>query len=346
MGQNNAVEVVRLSRTYKVPSREHGLKNAFQNLFTKRFEIVDAVRSISFDLEEGEIVGFIGPNGAGKTTTLKMLSGILYPSSGSVRVIGFIPSKRNPQFLRQISLVLGNKSQLNWDIPVADSLYVLKEIYRIDDRDYKYRIDEFKDILDIGELLKKPSRNLSLGERAKCEITAALLHQPRILFLDEPTLGLDVSMQLVVRNFLRNYRRKHRTTILLTSHYMEDISSLCNRVILIDHGELSFDGSLSDLTAGVAPYKLIKLTFRENLAENAHVLNRLCKPDGADLLEIDGPNAEIRVIESMAASIAGKCFALPAEITIERPPIEAIIDQLYQSGRQKTQTNQIGDNND
>jgi ABC-2 type transport system ATP-binding protein len=322
------------------------LKNAFQNLFTKRFEIVDAVRSISFDLEEGEIVGFIGPNGAGKTTTLKMLSGILYPSSGSVRVIGFIPSKRNPQFLRQISLVLGNKSQLNWDIPVADSLYVLKEIYRINNRDYEYRLDEFKDILDIEELLKKPSRNLSLGERAKCEIAAALLHQPRVLYLDEPTLGLDVSMQLVVRNFLRNYRRKHRTTILLTSHYMEDISSLCNRVLLIDQGELSFDGSLSDLTAGVAPYKLIKLTFREDLAENAHVLTRLCTPDGADLLEIDGPNAEIRVIESMAASIAGKCFALPAEITIERPPIEAIIDQLYQSGRQKTQTNHIGGNND
>ena len=326
-----AVRVSRLVRTYRVPVREKGLKNALTHLFRRQYDEVQAVKGIDFTLQKGEIVGFIGPNGAGKTTTLKILSGILYPTGGTVSVLGFTPSRRQPAFLRRISLVLGNKSQLNWDIPVADSLYVLKEIYRVSTREYNYRFDELRETLAIDDLLKKQARNLSLGERGKCEIAAALLHRPDVLFLDEPTLGLDVSMQISIREFLKNYNRKYATTILLTSHYMEDIKSLCDRVILIDKGEIGFDGQLAVLGARLAPYKLIKLSFRNVRADN-DALRRIASEPGVDIISQDRSKAEIRVTEEKVKQAATYCMSLPVDLTIENPPIEAIIDQLYQRG--------------
>src|SRR5215216_664436 len=259
------IEVKGLTKAFRTYKKEPGFIGSFRGLFHRRFKDVPAVRDVSFDIQEGEIVGFLGPNGAGKTTTLKMLSGLLYPTSGEARVLGFTPWKREPQLLNNITLVMGNRSQLLWDIPAADSLKVLQEIFRLPEDRYRASLAQLTDLLELGPLLHKPVRALSLGERMKVEFAAALIHQPKVLFLDEPTIGLDVTMQSRIRRFVSDYNRRTGASILLTSHYMDDVVALCKRVIVIHHGRLLYDGALAGLAERMAPYKLIRVTLRDEM---------------------------------------------------------------------------------
>ena len=247
------IRVSNLRKVYNVPERESGLGASVRSLFSRETKDVVAVGDISFDVAPGEIVGFLGPNGAGKTTTLKMLSGLLHPSDGTATVLGYVPWKREKAYLQQMTLVMGQRNQLAWDIPVADSYELNRAIYRIPEAQYQQTLKELSDLLDLGPLLTKPSRNLSLGERMKCELAGALLHLPRVLFLDEPTLGLDVTAQRRIRGFIAEYGARHNATVLLTSHYMADVEALAERVIVIHHGVLLFDGPLSGLVERFSP---------------------------------------------------------------------------------------------
>lgn len=251
------IEVRDLNKSFRVYKKEPGLRGALRGLFRRRYEDVRAVRDIQFSIEEGELVGFLGPNGAGKTTTLKMLAGLLYPTSGEARVLGYVPWERRDGYRRQFALLLGQKNQLWWDLPARDSLELNGKIYGIDRRQLDRTIDYLGSLLDVRDKLSTAVRELSLGERMKCELIAALLHQPKVLFLDEPTIGLDVVSQQVVRDFLKEYNQSSRTTIILTSHYMADIRELCRRVIIIDHGTLFFDGPLEQILSQFASHKII-----------------------------------------------------------------------------------------
>jgi ABC-2 type transport system ATP-binding protein len=316
---------------YRVPEREAGLKSAVRSLFRRSYRDVLAVDGIGFAVEAGEMVGFIGPNGAGKTTTLKMLSGLLYPTSGEASVLGFVPWKRKHAYLRQISMVMGNKSQLGWDIPPMDSFLVLGEIYGVAPPQLKRTLDELVELLEMQELLTKPVRNLSLGERLKCELVAGLLHRPKVMFLDEPTLGLDVSMQGRLRRFLSEYNQRSGVTVILTSHYMADVVALCPRVILIHHGRLLYDGALSVLAERLAPFKLIRLSLRNGHGGNG---DQPSLPDGVDVVEREDGRLTLRVGRAEAPSVTAYLLnALPvADLSVEDPPIEAVIDQIYQEG--------------
>jgi len=292
---------------------------------------VQAVKSINFSIQPGEIVALIGPNGAGKTTTLKMLTGLLQPSSGTISVNNFTPGKRCHEFLSNISIVLGNKSQMLWDIPPLDTFQVLGEIYRVPKVKLQERIDEMVSLLDMSEILRKPVRNLSLGERMKCELVASLLHQPKVLFLDEPTLGLDISIQNRLRNFILEYNRKYQATILLTSHYMADIERLCQRVILIHHGEILYDGERSGLSNLLTNTKIIRLTLRDQQIENQR---QEWLPQGVEILEHNHHNFIIRVVrEQTATVISDLLHTLPvSDLTVEEPSLEEVIDRVYQEG--------------
>src|SRR5258708_14667912 len=259
----SSIHIRDLHKTYVVSKRESGVAAALRSLVRRQTEDIPAVDGISFDLAPGEVVGFLGPNGAGKTTTLKMLSGLLYPTSGEVRVLGHVPSRRESQLLSAITLVMGNRSQLVWDIPAADSMRVLQAIFEIPEERYRQTLGELSELLDLGPLLHKPVRNLSLGERMKVEFAAALIHKPRVLFLDEPTIGLDVTMQARIRRFVAEYNRTTGATILLTSHYMDDVVALSKRVIVIHRGRLLYDGALAGLAERMAPYKLIRVTLSD-----------------------------------------------------------------------------------
>ena len=243
----------RLSKTYRVAQKQPGLAGTLRHFFWRRSRSVEAVRELSFSIEAGEMVGFLGANGAGKTTTLKMLSGLVHPSGGSLMVAGHVPQRRQANFLRSITLVMGQKQQLIWDLPPMDSFRVNAAVYGLDDSEAKRRINELAEMLELGEELTRPVRKLSLGERMKAELLAALLHRPSLLFLDEPTLGLDVNAQARVRAFLADYNRRYGATVLLTSHYMADITALCPRVLLIHQGALFYDGSLESLSQRLSP---------------------------------------------------------------------------------------------
>src|SRR5512138_56226 len=253
--------VEHLSKTYEVPEREGGFGAAVRSFFKRKYKDVKAVQEVDFKIAQGEIVGFLGPNGAGKTTTLKMLSGLLHPTSGKASVLGFTPWELKPEYLRAITLVMGQRNRLSWDIPAADSFLLNQAIYRISDQDYKRTFDELDQLLELAPIIRKPVRNLSLGERMKCELAAALLHRPAVLFLDEPTIGLDISAQVRIRAFLKEYNRRSGATIVLTSHYMADVTALCERIIIIHHGQLKYDGRLADLSRRIAPFKLIGVTL-------------------------------------------------------------------------------------
>ncbi|MEL6816928.1 MAG: ATP-binding cassette domain-containing protein, partial [Cyanobacteria bacterium J06598_3] len=255
------IDVQNLGKVYPVAIKEPGIKGTLQHFFRRTYRNVEAVKSVSFTIEPGEIVGFLGPNGAGKTTTLKMLTGLIHPSTGSVRVSDHRPFNRKSAFLKQITLVMGQKQQLIWDLPALDSLRINAAIYNLSDRDFKDRVGELADMLDIQAQLKQPVRKLSLGERMKAEMLAALLHRPQVLFLDEPTLGLDVNAQVAVRNFLQEYNQRYGATVLLTSHYMADITALCDRVLVIHKGSLIYDGLLDGLLEQFAPYREIAVEF-------------------------------------------------------------------------------------
>jgi len=325
-----------LSKTYRVPEREPGLAASLKSLVRRTYRDVEAVCDVSFTVRAGEMVGFIGPNGAGKTTTLKMLSGLLVPTAGEARVLGFTPWKRQPDYLRRISMVLGNKSQMLWDIPPLDTFRVLGEIYHVPSTEFTQTLDELVALLDMQDLLAKPVRNLSLGERMKCELVAGLLHRPEVLFLDEPTLGLDVSMQGRLRRFLAEYNRRRGTTVILTSHYMADVVALCPRVILIHHGHLLYDGDLSGLAERLAPFKLIRVTLRDNHAGDGDDADAASVelPPGVDVVERQNGRMILRAGRSSTPSVTAHLLnTLPvADLSVEDPPIETVIDQIYQEG--------------
>ena len=318
----SAIHVSDLCKTYVVPEREAGLKAALRSLVRRKSREVKAVDHITFGVSPGEVVGFLGPNGAGKTTTLKMLSGLLYPTSGEARVLGHVPSRREKSFLRQITLVMGNRSQLAWDIPALDSFELNRAIYRIPDAEFKRTRDDFIELLELRDLVHKPVRNLSLGERMKMEIVGALLHRPQVLFLDEPTIGLDVTMQRRLRNFVAEYNRRTGATVLLTSHYMADVVALCRRVIVIHHGHILYDGDLSGLAGRFATYKTIGVTLENSSADLQAYGEVVGKDSGKVTLRV--PKAETsRVTTRLLADLP------VADLTIEDPPIEDIIELVF-----------------
>jgi ABC-2 type transport system ATP-binding protein len=332
MGRMAQIEVQELTKTFRVPEREGGLGAALRSLVRRRYKNVTAVDHVSFSIEVGEVVGFLGPNGAGKTTTLKMLTGLLYPTDGAARVLGYEPWRRDPEYLRRISMVMGQRSQLNWDLPAIDSFLVHLAIYRVDKARRQAIMDELIEMLEIGPVLKKQVRTLSLGERMKCEICVSLLHEPSVLFLDEPTLGLDITMQARIRQFIADYNRRHGATIMLTSHYMADVTALCRRIIVIDHGRILFDGSITDLSARLAPFKVITIDVTHDIdgydfAPMGHVMSR------------EERKVTLRVPKDAAAGIASRLLAeLPIlDLTIEDPPIEDVIERVFagQAGEEK-----------
>ena len=268
---SSVIHVHDLQKTFVVPEREAGLRAALRSLVRRKTREVPAVDGVSFDIQAGEVVGFLGPNGAGKTTTLKMLSGLLHPTSGEISVLGHTPSRREKEYLRRITLVMGNRNQLQWDIPAADSFELNRAIYRIPEAQFRRTLDEFVELLELQDLISKPVRNLSLGERMKVEIAGSLLHLPTVLFLDEPTIGLDVTMQKRIRSFIGEYNRLHGATVLLTSHYMADVEALCRRVVVIHHGRILHDGQLAGLANRFAAYKTIEVTLENGSVDLSSV---------------------------------------------------------------------------
>src|SRR5205823_903510 len=255
------IEVQGLSKTYRVFQKEPGLRGAVRGLFRRQYKEVRAVDGVSFAIEPGEMVAFLGPNGAGKTTTLKMLSGLIFPSGGSARVLGFVPWEREDEFRRRFALVMGQKNQLWWDLPAADSFQLHREIYSLPLEQFERTLGELTEMFGVKELTRQPVRELSLGERMKMELIAALLHQPQLLLLDEPTIGLDVVAQVTIQKCLRDYNVSRGVTILLTSHYMRDVEALCRRVLVITHGKMVYDGPLAGITEQFGRAKLVKLQF-------------------------------------------------------------------------------------
>ena len=317
-----AISVKNLSKTYYVPVREAGLKAALTSLVKRENREVTAVAPIDFSIQSGEIVGFLGPNGAGKTTTIKMLSGLLHPTAGNINVLGYEPAKRAPAYLKQMTLVMGQRNQLLWDIPVIDSFERNRAIYDIADPRYKSTLGKLTEMLDLGDLLSKPSRNLSLGERMKCEVAVALLHEPQVLFLDEPTIGLDVTMQRRLRVFLKQYNEETGATILLTSHYMADVEALCKRVIVIHHGSILFDGQLTDLIDKFTAYKTITVKTEDQ----SHDLSQF----GTVVRQVD-TTTSLRIDRNDAAEVTARLLQEVniLDLKVEDPPIEEVIDQVF-----------------
>jgi ABC-2 type transport system ATP-binding protein len=328
----SAIHVLDLRKTYDVPEREGGLKAAATSLVNRRTRQVKAVDGVSFDIAPGEVVGFLGPNGAGKTTTLKMLSGLLYPTSGDGVVLGYVPSKREKAFLRQIALVMGQRNQLMWDIPALDSFELIRAIYRLPADEFVKTRDGLMALLDLSELAKNPVRNLSLGERMKMEIVGALLHSPRVLFLDEPTIGLDVTAQKKIREFVREYNRRTGATVLLTSHYMADVEALCKRVIVIHHGRILFDGDLNVLVERFSAYKTIGVMLDDASLDGASLDGialdlsaygevTACESDRITLRvrKADTPRVTARLLNDLPVN----------DLTVESPPIEDVIERVF-----------------
>jgi ABC-2 type transport system ATP-binding protein len=317
-----AVHIRDLRKVYVVSHQEAGAKAAVRSLVRRNRLEIAAVDNISFDLAPGEMVGFLGPNGAGKTTTLKMLSGLLHPTSGEATVLGYVPWKREKSFLRRITLVMGQRNQLVWDIPALNTFELNRAIYRIPLEDYRRMVAELTELLELEPLLHKPVRNLSLGERMKCEIAAALLHRPSVVFLDEPTIGLDVTMQRRIRSFIDEYNRRFKATVLLTSHYMADVEALCKRVVVIHHGRLLFDGELAKLVQKFTEHKTIVVQIgdcQDNLASYGEVVS------------CEGGRFTLRVPKDDTARVTERLLAdLPViDLLVEDPPIEEVIERVF-----------------
>src|SRR5438132_7453064 len=309
-----------------VHEREAGLGATIRGVFRRRFRDVNAVAGITFRIEPGEVVGFLGPNGAGKTTALKMLSGLLNPTAGEARVLGYVPWHRENAYLRRMTLLIGNRSQLQWDIPAADSLLVLKEIYGLSADRYRATLGQLTELLSLGDLLHKPVRNLSLGERMKVEIAAGLIQSPAVAFLDGPTIGLDVSMQVRIRHFVADYNRRTGATILLTSHYMDDVVALCKRVLVIHHGRLLYDGALTGLAERMTPYKLIVATLHDGAAhEDLGAYGAIvAREEGRVTLRVPRQNLAERT-----ARLVGDLGDRLADLSVEDPPIEEAVDRIF-----------------
>ncbi len=318
------ISVTALRKHYPVHQRPPGLAAAARSLFKRERTWVKAVDDISFTIEAGERVGFLGPNGAGKTTTLKLLAGLLHPTSGEVRVSGHVPRHRQDAFLQQIMLVMGQKQQLLWDLPPSDTFELNRAIYDVPQTLFRQRVDGLVELLKVGDVIHKPTRQLSLGERMKCELVASLVHGPRVLFLDEPTIGLDVSMQAVVRDFIRDHNQRTGATLMLTSHYMDDVAALCPRVIVINHGKLTFDGTLEALVQQVQPDKRVVLRFDRSV-------------DRADLdglgavIEHKADAAVLRVSQEALSSVVSRALStLPVrDLTVENAPLEEVMSEMF-----------------
>ncbi len=324
------IEASHLYKTFKVSKKTTGIASAIGSFFHRKYEEVHAVRDVSFQIDEGELVGFIGPNGAGKTTTLKCLSGLILPSDGTVRVMGYAPFDRKKDFLKKLSLVMGQKNQLWWDLPAQDTFLLNKAIYEIEDKQYNKTLGELVELLDVGKLLSTQVRKLSLGERMKMELISSLLHTPKVLFLDEPTIGLDVVMQKQLRDFIRTYNTKHNSTILLTSHYMEDVQQLAKRVIIIDHGSVLYDGLLEKLFDTFATHKKISVQIdkKVSLAE----LKKVGPVESYDFPRVvwQVPRAKTKLRSTQIL----KSFAV-TDLTIEEPDIEEVIRDVFSRKNQQ-----------
>ncbi len=326
------ISVRHLTKTYPVAVKDPGLGGTLQHLFRRRYRYIKAVQDVSFQIEPGEVVGFLGPNGAGKTTTLKMLTGLVHPSSGELDVAGHLPFRREAAFLHQITLVMGQKQQLIWDLPTLDSLRINAAVYNISDQELQRRVQELTDLLDLKDKLTQPVRKLSLGERMKAELLAALLHQPKILFLDEPTLGLDVNAQVSVRQFLQEYNRRYQATVLLTSHYMADITALCERVLLIYEGMLIYDGSLDQLLERFAPYREVKVDLAHPYPpQRLQAYGELCHG------EADQPSLSTARLmvdrEGLTRTVSQMLMDLDVlDLTVTDPPIEDVIGRVFRTG--------------
>ena len=331
------ISVHGLRKHYQVHKRPPGLKAAFRSLLHRTYTTVKAVDGISFEIGPGERVGFLGPNGAGKTTTLKVLSGLLHPSEGEVFVDGHVPKRREDAFLKKIMLVMGQKQQLLWDLPPAETFEMNRAIYDVPRDQYGETLKELTDLLGLGDLVDKPTRQLSLGERMKCELAAALIHRPKVLFLDEPTIGLDVSMQAIIRVFIKQYNERYGATLMLTSHYMDDVAALCPRVIVIDKGQISYDGSLDALVRRIRPEKRVVLYLNE--AVDKSLLQTLGK-----VVSNDHAMAVLQVPQDAVSATVSRALAhLPVkDLTVENPPLEEVMSELFagnRAGETSTETN-------
>ncbi|HEX3818257.1 MAG TPA: ABC transporter ATP-binding protein [Chthoniobacterales bacterium] len=319
----SAIEASGLTKVYRTYRKESGLWASVKGLVRRKHEETRAADNISFTIEEGELVGFLGPNGAGKTTVLKMLSGLLNPTSGEARVLGFVPWERRDEMKRQFSLLMGQKNALWWDLPAQESLELNRAIYGIDRERFKKVVNGLADLLEVQDKMNVMVRELSLGERMKMELISALIHEPRVLFLDEPTIGLDVVSQQRVREFLRQYNAEHRIVTMLTSHYMQDIEELCDRVIVIDHGKIFFDGPLSDIIDRFSGHKIISLTFDEKQERDFSQFGEVVEQTPASV-QLKVPRANVT---DVARQLLSACSV--SDINVQELPVEDVIRQLF-----------------
>lgn len=318
------IEIEKLAKVYRVYQKSEGLMASLRGLFRRQYREVRAVRGIDLHVEQGEFVAFLGPNGAGKTTTLKLLSGVIYPSSGTARVMGYVPWKRDNAFRRRFALVMGQKNQLWWDLPAQESFRLHQQIYRIDPQQFDRKHDELTELLAVRDLLRQPVRELSLGERMKMELIAALLHSPEVLFLDEPTIGLDVVAQHNIQQFLKHYQQERKITILLTSHYMKDVAALCHRAVIISQGQIQYDGSLSGIIDSFSSHKIITLQFAED--EPLDDLSRF-----GEVLSVQPPRAKIRIDRSQVTKTLADILSQYAvnDVAVEDLPLEEVIAAVF-----------------
>jgi ABC-2 type transport system ATP-binding protein len=326
----SVIEIRGLKKAYRVYQKKEGLAAAMRGLFRREYREVEAVRGIDLDVEQGEFVAFLGPNGAGKTTTLKLLSGVINPTAGNAHVLGFIPWERENAYRRRFALVMGQKNQLWWDLPAAESFRLHQQIYRIAPADFDRTQGELVDLLDVRRLLNQPVRELSLGERMKMELIAALLHSPDVLFLDEPTIGLDVIAQHNIQKFLKHYQEVRRITILLTSHYMKDVAALCRRVVVINHGNIVYDGSLSGIIDRFSSHKVLTLLF-----SNGNMPSDFSRY--GELVELAEPRVKLRVDRQQISNVLSTVLANHTleDVSVEDPPLEEVIAQVFAQSAEK-----------
>jgi ABC-2 type transport system ATP-binding protein len=322
------IEIKALSKSYRVYQKKEGLGAAVSGLFHREHRLVEAVRSIDLTVEQGEFVAFLGPNGAGKTTTLKLLSGVISPTSGTASVLGYVPWRRENAYRRRFALVMGQKNQLWWDLPAAESFRLHQHIYRIELKNFEQTLGELTEMLEVGKLLSQPVRELSLGERMKMELIAALLHSPDVLFLDEPTIGLDVVAQHTIQVFLRGYQERRKVTILLTSHYMKDVAALCRRVVIIALGRIIYDGSLSGIVDRFSSHKVITLELANG--EMPTGFERY-----GEVLSIEPPKIKLRVARTSISEVLGNILAAHAvaDVSVEDPPLEEVIAEVFSQAK-------------
>jgi ABC-2 type transport system ATP-binding protein len=327
------IEIAGLTKTYRVFQKREGLMASVRGLFRREYRTVEAVRGIDLTVDAGEFVAFLGPNGAGKTTTLKLLSGVIHPTAGTATVMGYVPWKREHAYRRRFALVMGQKNQLWWDLPANESFRLHQQIYRLEPREFDRARDELTELLTVRQLLGRPVRELSLGERMKMELIAALLHSPEVLFLDEPTIGLDVVAQHNIQGFLRHFQQERKTTVLLTSHYMKDVAALCRRVVIIAHGRIVYDGSLAGIVDKFSGHKLITLAFAEDA--EAPDLSRF-----GEVVESRPPKVKLRVDRPRVAEVLAAVLNehVVSDVSVEDPPLEDVIAEMFTQAQEPAAT--------